>query len=416
MRILLTQAPFYDKTDNKWCGVRAGCRWPFIFDYPLPPENTVGGYNTMPFFMAYATNYLASTAKVGEVYMYDAVAVKHRFDTYYNNVAKANPEITILETSTPSIKIDLEAAERIKGMGSEIALCGPHATAYAEELIKLPYVDYVLKGEYEVNSYEMCLMRRKGIYECRIMPTIEYMTPYRDAAVYNYADGFGQDAHIQYPQLQVWSSRGCPFRCNFCLWNETMTCGKYRKRSPEAVRDEIMSCIKVFGFKSVLFDEDTFNVGDARVYEMSKMMGGIGIQWHAMVRADACSKEAFWNMKQAGCVGIKAGIETFSQRGLDYLNKGYKAQELKDRVNFLIQCGFKVFLSFMENIPGETEEDKADTIRTAEHFIKQGASIQHPSCMPLPGTKLYKELDKEGKIDKSDWTKFGCFHGEVLKA
>ena len=408
MKILFTNSPFYG---TGWHGVKSGCRWPFIFDSELPEENSLIGYNTMPFFMAYAASYLTAR-KVGDVFFYDALALKHRYETFYKTISDINADITIIETSTPSIDIDLKVARKIKEMGSEVALCGPHATIFAESLITLPEVDYVLQGEYEANSYEMCLMRRKGIYKCKPMENLDYLVPFRSEVCYYYADGFGQDKHIQFPQLQMWTSRGCPYKCNFCLWKDTMTFNNYRPIAIRSLMRELTSVMKEYNFKSVLFDDDTVNVGDKRTIDLSEAMSNIDIQWHAMVRADSCSWTAFEKMRKSGCEGLKIGIETFSQQGLDYLNKGYKSAEIIKTIDFLINLGFKCFLSFMDNIPGETEDDKKLTNDLKQGFIERGASIQHPNCMPLPGTELYNRM----KADLSDdWFEYGKYHGEVLK-
>lgn len=405
-RILLTNTPWHDKKHNKWHGIRAGCRWPFIMNTPLPPADTLGYYNTYPFFMGYATNYLAWQAKVGEIFFYDALARAHTYDKFYDGVKTMDPDIVIMETSTPSIENDLEIAGKLKLDGREIALVGPHATVYASKLIKLPQIDYVLQGEYEIGAYEMCLMRKKKVYPCRQIINIDTIRyPYRDESVLLYADGFGQDKYMEYPQLQVWTSRGCPHECNFCLWRSTMTRGYYRRRSAKAVCREISDCMRSWGFRSVLLDDDTFNISDKHTVEVADGLGHLRIQWHAMVRPDTCSWESFQAMRDNGCVGLKIGVESFSQNGLDYVKKGYNATRLTETIDFLIDIGFKVFLSLMDQIPGENDEDRAETYKWLKYFVAKGASYQHPRLTALPGTPLYDTSEKKEK-----WADYGKFH------
>lgn len=406
---MFVNAPWYGEN---WYGIRAGCRWPFIFDRPKPPEDSLGHYNCYPFFMGYAANYLAHVVKVGDIRLYDALARNHSYEKFFDNVKEFGPEIVVIETSTPSINNDLQIAERLKNEGMEVALSGPHATVYADELAKLPFVDYVLQGEYEVGAYEMCVMRRKGVYKCRPLNRIDFV-PYRDRYSLLYGDGFGHAEKFQWPQLQIWTSRGCPYPCTFCLWRNTMTYGNYRKRSVDSITKEISYCMRELGIRSVLLDDDTVNIGDERTAEISRAMSGLAVEWHAMVRPDACSWEAFMEMRANGCYGLKMGVETFSQRGLDYVKKGYEKNNLIETVDFLVSCGFAIFMSMMDNIPTETDDDRAETKKWIEYFTRKGVSIQHPTCMPLPGTKMFNDL--EDKIDKSDWRQFGCFHGEVIK-
>lgn len=407
MKILLANCPWYDSVNNNWHGIRAGCRWPFIMNTPKPPADTAGFYNTYPFFMGYAASYLAYSAKVGEVYFYDALARAHTYEEFYKYIDNLKPDIVLLETSTPSIDNDLEISKNLKEKGIEVALAGPHASVFADSLIKLPFVDYVLPGEYEVSSYIMCLMRSKGIYKSRPKENINDLPwPARDNTSLLYADMFGQGQYIAQPQLQVWTSRGCPFKCSFCLWNHTMTCS-YRKRSPKNVCKEISACMRSWKFNSVLLDDDTFNVGDEHTVTMSRALENLDIQWQALVRADSCSKEAFRVMRECGCMGLKIGVESFSQTGLDYVNKGYKSQELIDRLSYLIEVlGFKVFLSLMDNIPTETENDKSLTTQWRDYFVNKGATFQHPSCMALPGTKIYRDLN----IKSENWKEYGVYY------
>lgn len=405
MRILFTNVPWYG--DN-WHGIKAGCRWPFILDTPKPPPDTLGFYNTYPFFLAYAAAYLKFKAQNSQTYFYDALAHAHTYDTFYEYVDKLDPEITVIETSTPSIDNDLKVAKKLKEKGQEIALVGPHATVYAKELIKLSYIDYILKGEFEISAYEMVIMRKKGIYNSRPISNLDSLNmPARDSSCLLYADGFGQDKFIAYPQLQVWTSRGCPYSCDFCLWNHTMWTGGYRKRSPGSVTREITSAMSNWGFKSVLLDDDTFNIGDEHTIAISDALAQIAIQWHAMVRPDTCSKKAFLIMKECGCVGLKIGVETFSQSGLDSIGKRYNANELYETLDFLMDLGFKIFLSLMDNIPGETEEDKDLTKNRLDYFIKKGASYQHPIYMPLPGT--IASIKRTNTI-KDDWREYGKYY------
>jgi radical SAM superfamily enzyme YgiQ (UPF0313 family) len=412
MRILFANVPAYTETTHT---IKAGSRWPFIFDSPKPPKDTAGYYNTYPFFLGYAAAFLALNAKVGEVHFIDALARAWTYDEFYSYVKDLKPDIVVIETSTPSIENDLQVAEVIKSYGCETALTGPHATVYANDLIKRPSVDYILQGEYEIGALEMCLMRKKGIYKCRPVTNIDtFPFPPRDESIFLYADGFGQDQHIKYPQLQILTSRGCPYHCNYCLWNDTMTYQNYRKRNIKNISQEITNTFWRFSkFRSILLDDDIVNVGDERTIEISEMMAGFGVQWHAMVRADSCSKEAFYAMRVNGCEGLKIGVESFSQRGLDYVKKGYNSTELIETIDYLIGLGFKVFLSLMAKIPTETEEDKAFTQKWLEYFVTKGASFQQPNYMPLPGTQIFNELNAEGRIKTDDWGKYGRFHTDV---
>jgi len=384
LRVLLVNPPCIGEG---FYYIKAGSRWPWKVRGQKPPADTPGFYNPFPFFMFHVASYLAMTG-IADVFPYDAVARAHDMETFYKAVDEVKPDITIIETTTPTIENDLRVAEIIKSKGSEIALSGPHATVFADDLTKLPCVDYVLKGEYEVSSYEMCLMRRKGIYESRPFTNLDALpSPYliRDEVLLQYQDTF--NFNFPLPQLTVQTSRGCPYKCNFCLWNHTMT-KTYRQKSVRKVIKEITACMREWGFRSVLLDDDTFNAGDKRTIEMSEALDKIDIEWQAMVRIDGCSRRAFTMMREYGCTGLKIGVETFSQNGLNYLGKGGDGKKNYEMCHFLLDLGFKVYLSFIDDIPAETAEDKEYNAQCKESLAKRGAMFQSPKLMALPGTKL----------------------------
>ena len=352
VKTLFLSAPWYNENEYM---IKCGSRWPWIVKAPKPPPETRGLYNPFPFFMMYTAAYL-SVSRVADVFVYDAGARNHTYKMFYDVVGEVDPEIVIMEVTTPSIGKDLDIARELKKKGIEIALSGTHASVFADELIKLPYIDYILKGEYEVSSYEMCLMRTKKVYESHRIEHLDSLpSPYltTDDSIYLYTDTFG--FNFSMPQLQVWTSRGCPSRCSFCSWNHTMTNHNYRQRSVKSIGKELTASIRKWKFKSVLFDDDTFNVGDKRVQEMCDFMDKVDINWQAMVKIDACSKHAFGIMRHSGCDGLKIGIETFSQRGLDALNKGGNADRNFETCDYLLDLGYNVFLSCIGNIPGETD-------------------------------------------------------------
>jgi hypothetical protein len=109
-------------------GCRAGSRWPWTS--PDVPTD----YACFPFFMAYACATLRERGV--DAHLYDTL-VRRQFDygPYIETVQKMSPHIVVIETSTPTIDIDLSLARRFSFF-SEIALSGPHATIFADELIR----------------------------------------------------------------------------------------------------------------------------------------------------------------------------------------------------------------------------------------------------------------------------------------
>ncbi|MBI4652605.1 hypothetical protein HY745_15290, partial [Candidatus Desantisbacteria bacterium] len=257
MRVLLSNPPWFIEGGNRW-GIRAGSRWPFT----LPCGS---GYYPFPFLMSHAASYLRENGI--EAYMVDSILTRESYNSFIKRIKEIKFDWVIIETSTPSIEHDLKLCEDISKY-SKVALSGPHATTFAEELIKKPYIKAILKGEYEKNSLELLRTGEEKVYDYNLTEDINTLPfPYRDYSIYNYADHF--PVTPKGPQLQIWGSRGCPFKCVFCLWPPIMYKNKYRARKPSNILEEIKVTLKNFPkFRSIYFDDDTFNIGKDRMMEI----------------------------------------------------------------------------------------------------------------------------------------------------
>lgn len=398
MKIILSNPPW--EVDGKY-GCRAGSRWPFLAGPPV--------YVPLPFFLAYATSYLQS--KGIEAKYYDAIALYHHLPQYYQTIRDEKADIVIIETSTPSINEDLRIAEEVSKY-SEVCLTGSHATVFADQLIQLPYISYILKGEYELSSYDMCLTRRKGIYEPTFISESAFDSlpfPYRDSTyAYQYKDAI---LGPQLPQLMMMESRGCSFGCRFCVWPPTMYNKTYRTFSNRRILDEIEDCTVKYGlFKDILFDSDTFGICKSdKILDLSKGIKEFQIPWSIMSRADLHSLEVWLELFHNGCYGFRFGIETFSPRLSKLVGKREKFENVLKNIRGLREAGARVHLTTMKGFPTETDEDQKFHQDMINDMRKIGVSIQTSWMVPFPGTPYYEELKSQGMSFIDDWS---CYSGE----
>src|SRR5436189_300013 len=68
------------------------------------------------------------------------------------------------------------------------------------------------------------------------------------------------------------SSRGCPYRCTFCLWPGTMVGRDFRARRPESVVDEMEHLVKRYGVDDIYFDDDTMTIDRERILEICRLI------------------------------------------------------------------------------------------------------------------------------------------------
>jgi radical SAM superfamily enzyme YgiQ (UPF0313 family) len=222
--------------------------------------------------------------------------------------------------------------------------------------------------------------------------------------MYNYHDLPGG---IPAPSLQMWSSRGCPFRCIFCVWPQIMYEGNlYITRDPEDVANEVEYCIKKWNFQSFYFDDDTFNIGKKRLLKLGEEIAkrDLGVPWAAMCRADTTDKETLRALKESGLCAVKYGVESASQELVDASDKSLDLSKVEEMVRYTQEIGIRVHLTFSFGLPGETHETAMKTIKWSQ-FLNPD-SIQYSIMTPFPGSRFYKELEAKGHLLTKDWSKF----------
>lgn len=420
MRTVLVNLPW---EENGYLGVRAGSRWPFK---SLPEKDGNIHYIPFPFFLAYSNSLLKKHNK--EAVIIDAVAEGIKKEKFIDRLYSFSPDLIVVETSTPSFRNDLEIIERIHSNlpNSQITLCGPHASVFPREILEeYSFIDYILIGEYEYSLLELvdCLESNSALqdilglayrhsYGVKIntsRPTIANLDslpwPERESLpIYKYNDGF---AGLHSPSVQMWASRGCPFRCIFCLWPQVMYKEhKYRKRDPIDVVDEMQWLIDRFNFKAVYFDDDVFNIDRDYVFEICGQIKRrkVNIPWAMMARADLMDKEVLEILASAGLYAVKYGVESASEEILGYSKKNIDIDKTRCIIRVTKKLGIKVHLTFCLGLPGETKQTIQETIGFIEST--QPDSYQISFAMPFPGTEYFNYLKDKGWLVSNDWSDF----------
>ncbi|MFH2069162.1 MAG: radical SAM protein [Candidatus Omnitrophota bacterium] len=387
-------------------GVRAGSRWPWTMSSPH-------GGPPYPFFMGYSAALLQANGF--ETDIFDAVVNKeYNYQRFLEKVVNAKSDIAVIECSTPTIDIDLWFAEKLANF-TEVALAGHHLVQEAENLQrKNPCIRYLLKGEYILSSLKMAKTKRKGIYEPEVVKEIDAIPfPFR-----NFRGGecyYDPTMPTKRPQLQIYGSKGCPFKCTFCAWPQTMYFGNVSLRDPKKISEEIKEAVKLHGYKSIFFDDDTFNLGTDRIATLCDCLKKIGLPWTMMGRLDCSPVWLYDKMVVSGCVGMRFGIETFD---LEILKKVKKGIEKKDFLAILKNITAKfphvmIHLTMMKDMPGMTDEMHNHDMKILKELGYATNNImrsyQLSQCVPFPGTEMYREL--AGKYGAETLNEYRLYDG-----
>ena len=189
-----------------------------------------------------------------------------------------------------------------------------------------------------------------------------------------------------YSITTVMSTRGCPFRCEFC--SNVVFGGSYRERSPENVVDEIEAALAL-GYERISFADDVFTMKKERVIRVCREIRrrGLNFNWECLGRVDALDYSTALEMKDAGCTRIFFGIESGNEAMLELMNKRITVGEARRAVNDAHRAGLQVGAFFILCYPGDTDDTVLETLRFATSLPLDYLGLSMP--YPLPGTELY---------------------------
>lgn len=393
------------------------------------PAITKSGALYYPLWLIYAALY--SSKQGHNVSFLDAPAKQLNEEQSLNIIRKTDNEhsLFVLDTSTPSIKSDVAFAGKLKALypHSFVVLVGTHPSACAEETLGYSdAVDAVAIGEYDCIMNELanvldagkdlrevrglCFWDGKEFVRTAPMPPMKNLDDLPFASQFikehlNERDYFF--AAATYPSIQIFTGRGCPFRCNFCVYPQTMHGHAFRARSAENVVAEFEYIAANFpDVKEVVIEDDTFTANKKRVLDICRLLVekklNKRLKWLCNARVDL-DLETMLAMKKAGCRLIIPGIESGSQQILDNIKKGTKVEYFYQYVANAKKAGLLIHACYMVGNQGETRETMEETLRLALRLNTDTA--QFFPLIPYPGTEAY-QWARENNYIETDYEKY----------
>lgn len=193
----------------------------------------------------------------------------------------------------------------------------------------------------------------------------------------------------------VMTSRGCPFTCIWC--GSQCTFGrKVRYRSIDNVMMELESLIEKYSVDCVWFVDDTFTLKKDRVLEFCDQIQKrkIKLAWGCQAHVKTADLEMFQKMKRSGLVQLDFGVESGSDRVLNYLKKHSDILSIKKAFALAKRAGIRTCATFMFGSPGEEKEDVLATFKLAREIKPNFTSSYF--ITPYPGTELMKMAVRKG--------------------
>ena len=256
---------------------------------------------------------------------------------------------------------------------SDLAVGSPNLDFFLE---KVPYIDKILVGEGE----RLFLKYLQG--ELAPLPKVASLKDINNDILDISSAGvpdFSDFDLSYYPYLNAYTSRSCPFQCQFCT--ETLQWGKYRKKSASQVVKEMLTLHRLHGPQLFLMSDSLLNpiVTDlARQLQKEE----VSLYWDGYLRVDshAGDREKTMLWRRGGFYRARLGIESGSQKVLNLMNKKITVEEIKSTLSALADAGIKTTTYWVVGYPGETETDFQETLNLIEEMADD---IFEADCSPF---------------------------------
>jgi radical SAM superfamily enzyme YgiQ (UPF0313 family) len=318
-----------------------------------------------------------------------------------------------------------EAAFRMmrlaKEAGCVVILSSSDSTDHYQEYLTQG-ADFVLLGEGEQTLLELLSAIGKGGQDVAAIPGLAFLRggePVRTAVrpVMKQLDELPIPAwdlidipayrkmwikHHGIFSLNIGTTRGCPFKCNWCA--KPIYGNRYHARSPQHVVKELKWLKEQYHFDHIWFCDDIFGLKPGWVNEFAGLVEGEGLHFKFKIqsRADLLVQDNYVSaLARAGCDNIWMGAESGSQKILDAMDKGIKVEQIYKATHLLREHGIRPSFFIQFGYPGETKEDIGETVRMINKLLPDSLGIS--VSYPLPGTVFHERVKAE-LTQKANWT------------
>ncbi len=377
-----------------------------------------------PVWLAYATGVLEQDGF--NVRLIDAPASGYDTASVLSLAEEFRPRLVVVDTSTPSIHNDVAVAEAIKTRVPDVfvLLVGPHVSALPEASLQLgPAVDAVARREYDYTVRDVARLLdgggdladisglsyrdesgtiihnvdRSPIEELDALPFVSQVYR-RHLKVENYFYSI-----TRYPVVTILAGRGCPYRCVYCLWPQTLTGHRYRRRSVANVAEEFEFVAREFPqVREIFIEDDTLTADQEYALALAQELTRRGnrLPFSANSRADV-SYETLLALKRAGLRLLCVGFESGDQNVLRAMRKGITVEQFYKFRDAARRAGVLIHGCFMAGNPGETRSSLDKTLKLAKKLRPDTA--QFFPLMVYPGTEAYDWARRNGYLTTEDF-------------
>lgn len=336
-----------------------------------------------------------------------------------------------ISADTPGYPAALEIAAAARRAGGRVVMGGHHVTFRDWEALQSGVVDYVIRGEGE-GSILALMEAVEGERPAEDVPNLSFLrngkvirTPSRrpvadlDGLPFPARDLLPMHRYRAFFQgrraTSVITSRGCPFNCSFCA-SSRFDGLEWRARSSSSIADEVEFLRSEYSYRAFAFMDDNFTLNPERVLAFVDELDRrrLEIIWWCFSRADIIVKHEAMvrRMAEAGAKRVFLGLESGSQEVLNGYGKRITIEQQREAIALLRRYGIETHGGFIVGDPHETKEMVEQTVRVA---VDLNPSIAQFSVLtPYPGTVLFEQVCREGRLLHEEWNLYDGLHYRTL--
>ena len=334
---------------------------------------------------------------------------KHRI-TVVNDLVEEIPfnekfDLVCITVMTVQALRAYQIADRFRANGVRVVLGGIHPTFMAEEAAQ--HADSVVVGEAETVWETLLEDLEAGQLKHRYMPNGH---PSLDRLVVPGWEHFNMavyrnSAGSSMPRIPIYTTRGCLYGCSFCSVSKAY--GRTHRHKPIA---NVIEEVDASRADTYFFVDDNIVCNFDYAEELFKALSGKNVRWLSQASMQLFKRPDLIALAaESGCKSLFLGIESITPETLKGMKKGFNNPDsYPEFFDLLNRFGIRPLVSMIIGLDQDTPEDVE---RTLDFLIEQKIQNVYLSIYtPLPGTDVYAEMERNGRIIERDWSKYDLSH------
>ncbi len=284
-----------------------------------------------------------------------------------------------------------ELCQEFKKRGKTVILGGVHPTILPEEALQ--HADCVVVGEAEGVWVQLLIDFQNNNLQ------LKYHDPRPDLGKYIPKDFSQIIKKRSFKLVPIMTTRGCPYNCDFCCVTDL-----FGKKIRHISIENVVRDIKNSGAKNFMFLDDNIIGHPKYAKELFRAIKPLNIVWVGQASVSLLVKddELMQLAADSGCKALFFGIESVSEEQLKTMRKAFnEIKHMESAFKKIKKMGILIHASMVFGFDNDTKEIFDDTVR----FLTKNkvSTVSFNVLTPYPGTKIYNDLKKEGRLTTTDW-------------